>query len=423
MYTWALVMIVQDLEAGLEAASSNACIEEIHANLLSNMLNRKKAVDAQTWQKVLMETLDAKQKTGELEYDVNPLRFYNDYYSIPSPDRIQLLRALVDWVLQEGTVIRQGIEQDNKHYAVEPFGTDQSRRVYWYFGEGTLRVYRETKSAKKKNNDWETVASTIEELKVLADSFKGTSYKAEKALRERISTDIIEPMEEKILQNKLKQERLEKRMHRLAELHQIAATRTTRTRSSNRINAPKYTFDDEEDFEDEDEFAMYRRPSSRRRLVDGSEDVAGTHIAEGHSQSAHGTDRDPDQDQPLERSESVEPASSARSSVGRDSDTSIRVALERTRVGDAEEAAALTRTGGWVSDHGRVESDRDGARHRVETDMINGNSTASVSVDIPAIETTRMATTPTTTIATSTTTPSSLVAEDTEDVEMKPAAA
>ena len=64
-------------------------------------------------------------------------------------------------------------------------------------------MYRETKSAKKKNNDWETVASTIEELKMLADSFKGTSYKAEKALRERISTEIIEPMEEKILQNKL----------------------------------------------------------------------------------------------------------------------------------------------------------------------------------------------------------------------------
>ena len=45
MFSWALVMIVQDLEAGLEATSSNACIEEIHANLLSNMLNRKKAVE------------------------------------------------------------------------------------------------------------------------------------------------------------------------------------------------------------------------------------------------------------------------------------------------------------------------------------------------------------------------------------------
>lgn len=64
-------------------------------------------------------------------------------------------------------------------------------------------MYRETKSAKKKNNDWETVASTIEELKVLANSFNGTSYKAEKALRERIRAEIIEPMEEKILQNKL----------------------------------------------------------------------------------------------------------------------------------------------------------------------------------------------------------------------------
>jgi len=216
-------------------------------------------------------------------------------------------------------------------------------------------------------------------------------------------------------------------MHRLAELHQIAATRTTRTRSSNRINAPKYTFDDEEDFEDEDGFAMYRRPSSRRRLVDGSEDVAGTHSAEGQSQSVHGMDQDQDQDQPLERSESVEPASSARSSVGRDSDTSIRVALQRTRVGDAEddedEVAALTRTGGWVSDHGRVESDRDGASHQAETDMINGSSTPSVSVFVPATETTRMETTTTTSTKTSTTTPSSLVAEDTKDVEMKPATA
>ncbi|KAG9321718.1 hypothetical protein KVV02_006632 [Mortierella alpina] len=384
---------IEDLEAGLEATSSNACIEEIHANLLSNMLNRKKAVDAQTWEKVLMETLDAKQKTGELEYDVNPLRFYNNYYNIPSPDRIQLLRALVDWVLQEGTIIRQGIEQDNRHYVVEPFGTDQSRRVYWYFGEGTLRVYRETKSAKKKNNDWETVASTIEELK--------------------------------------KQERLEKRMHRLAELHQIAATRTTRTRSSNRINAPKYTFDDEEDFEEEDEFAMYRRPSSRRRLDDDSQDVSGPQPTGEQSQPSQGRDQNPDQnqDQPLERSESVEPASSARSSVGRDSDTSIRVALQRTRVGDAEDedeeedaaAAVLTRTGGWVSDHGQMESDRDGDHHRAETDMLNGNSVPSVAVEIPALESKTTATA--TTMTTTTMPPAPHVAEDANDVEMQPATA
>ncbi|KAF9982377.1 cat eye syndrome chromosome region, candidate 2 [Mortierella antarctica] len=348
---------IEDLEAGLEATSSNACIEEIHANLLSNMLNRKKAVDAQTWQKVLMETLDAKQKTGELEYDVNPLRFYNNYYNIPSPDRIQLLRALVDWVLQEGTIIRQGIEQDNRHYVVEPFGTDQSRRVYWYFGE-----------------------------------------------------------------------RLEKRMHRLAELHQIAATRTTRTRSSNRINAPKYTFDDEEDFEEEDEFAMYRRPSSRRRLDDDSQDVSGPQPTGEQSQPSQGTDQNPDQkqDQPLERSESVEPALSARSSVGHDSDTSIRVALQRTRVGDAEHdeeedaaAAVLTRTGGWVSDHGQMESDRDGDHHRAETDMLNGNSVPSVAVEIPALESKTTATA--TTMTTTTMTPH--VAEDATDVEMQPATA
>jgi hypothetical protein len=35
----------KEIESGLTATESNSCIEEIHANLLSNMLNRKKAVE------------------------------------------------------------------------------------------------------------------------------------------------------------------------------------------------------------------------------------------------------------------------------------------------------------------------------------------------------------------------------------------
>lgn len=83
---------------------------------------------------MLSETLEAKLRTGELEYDQNPMRYYGDYYTVPTPDRAQILKALIDWVLQEGLVVRQGIEQNNEISRVEPYGFDQAKRIYWHFG-------------------------------------------------------------------------------------------------------------------------------------------------------------------------------------------------------------------------------------------------------------------------------------------------
>ncbi|KAF8981295.1 hypothetical protein BGZ46_003010 [Entomortierella lignicola] len=326
----------EDLEAGILSKSTNVCIEEIHANLLSNMLNRKKAVDSTTWQKVLLETLDSKYRTGEMEYDQNPLRYYGNYYQIPPLDRVHVLKALVHWVLQEGTIIRQGIEDDNERYSIEPFGTDQAKRVYWYFGDASLRIFRETKNPKKKSSGWETVATNLDEIRALAESFNGTSSKPEKALHERLLEEIIQPIEEKTLQNKLKQERLEKRMHKLAELHQLAATRTTRTRSSNRLNQPKYNYDDDEEDEFDDEYDIYRRPSSRRRHNNDNDSATEAAPTPIESSSLYPQSQQEGLEQ-RERSVSVEDAaSSARSSVGPDSDTSIRVAMQRTRVSDEE---------------------------------------------------------------------------------------
>ncbi|KAF9545693.1 cat eye syndrome chromosome region, candidate 2 [Mortierella hygrophila] len=325
---------IAEIESGLTATESNNCIEEIHSNLLSNMLNRKKAVDATTWQKVLSETLDAKLRTGELEYDQNPLRYYGDYYTIPTPDRAQILKALIDWVLQEGLIVRQGIEQDNEVSRVEPYGFDQARRIYWHFGLGTLMMYRETKGAKKRKPVWETVATNLEELKQLANSFEKTVSKAEKALREKLRVEIIEPEEERIVNDKLKQERQEKKLQRIAELHQLAATRTTRTRSSNRVNAPKYTFDDDEDEFEEDEYEIYRRPSSRRRIHQDGGDFK----QEEHSQDPQQQSQDYSIDQSnghLYTQDSVGGVDmSRRSSLGHESDSSIRAALQRTRMAD-----------------------------------------------------------------------------------------
>ncbi|KAF9931903.1 hypothetical protein FBU30_009324 [Linnemannia zychae] len=352
---------LEDIEAGLTATESNACIEEIHANLLSNMLNRKKAVDATTWQKVLLETLDAKLRTGELEYDQNPLRYYSDYYAVPTPDRAQILKGLIDWVLQEGLVIRQGIEQNNEISRVEPFGFDQAKRIYWHFGDGTLMMYRETKSAKKRKPVWETVASNLEELKALADSFDETVSKAEKSLREKLRFEIIAPEEERLVNEKLKQERLDKKLQRIAELHQLAATRTTRTRSSNRLNHPKYTFDDDEDDFEEDDYAVYRRPSSRRRINRENESESKSNgysqnLQQHQQQLQHA--QDPINDQSNGHVHSIESTDSAsrRSSLGHDSDSSIRAALQRTRMGD----------GGIESLSGSIEREDQGGDYKIE---------------------------------------------------------
>ncbi|KAF9281074.1 cat eye syndrome chromosome region, candidate 2 [Linnemannia elongata] len=360
---------IEEIESGLTATESNSCIEEIHSNLLSNMLNRKKAVDATTWQKVLSETLDAKLRTGELEYDQNPLRYYGDYYTVPTPDRTQILKALIDWVLQEGLVVRQGIEQDNEISRVEPYGFDQARRIYWHFGQGTLMMYRETKGAKKRKPVWETVATNLEELKQLANSFEKTVSKAEKALREKLRVEIIEPEEERIVNEKLKQERQEKKLQRIAELHQLAATRTTRTRSSNRLNAPKYTFDDDEDEFEEDEYEIYRRPSSRRRIHQDAGDIK----QEEHSQDPHQQSQGYSIDQSngqLYTQDSIGGVDmSRRSSLGHESDSSIRAALQRTRMVD----------GGADSASGSVHREDQDEDYKFEEDHDDDEATSVTS--------------------------------------------
>ncbi|KAG0100496.1 hypothetical protein BGZ93_000051 [Podila epicladia] len=263
-----------------------------------------------SWHRVLLETLDAKQKTGEWEMD-NPLRLYESYYSVPPKDRVLVLKALVEWVLQEGASIRQGIDDYNEVYMVEPFGTDQLKRVYWYFG-----------------GNWETVAKDLEELKALASSFDESTSKPERALQERLLTEIIEPAEEKILQRAKRQERVEKRMQKLAMFHHMAATRTTRTRSSNRLNQPKYTFDDEDQDDDEDQYAVYHLPSGRRNTQEESRFLENEQDGEEH-------DRQSQQGQISSTSSSHD--YSGRSSVDRDSDTSISVAFhQKTRMAEDE---------------------------------------------------------------------------------------
>ncbi|KAG0239233.1 hypothetical protein BGW41_007849 [Actinomortierella wolfii] len=330
----------QDLETALFATSKNDTIEQIHCNLLSNMQNRKKAVESSSWQRAMSETLDAKIRTGEFEFE-NPLRYYHNYYLIPPSDRIQILKSLIDWVLQESVTIRQGLEEAKDVYLVQPFGTDQTKCVYWYFGEGSTKMYKES-NPNKKNAKWETVASSLEDMKQLTDTFGKSTSNAEKALCNRIQTEIIEPIEEKQLEELKRAERAEKKMLRLAKFHEMAAMRTTRTRSSNRTNVVKYNYDDDDDidFELEEEAYVAYTPRGRgqqqqqqqqqqeeqkqqqqqQQLEQQAEPLTGDTVMDIETQSVPPgrIDKDDEED--------------------RKSDTSISIALERTRVGESSES-------------------------------------------------------------------------------------
>lgn len=149
-------------------------------------------------------------------------------------------------------------------------------------------------------------------------------------------------------------------MQRIAELHQLAATRTTRTRSSNRLNAPKYTFDDDEDEFEEDEYEIYRRPSSRRRIHQDGGDIK----QEEHSQDSHQQTQDYSIDQSndhLYTQDSIGGVDmSRRSSLGHESDSSIRAALQRTRMADggADSASGSVRREDQDEDY-KFEEDHD----------------------------------------------------------------
>ncbi|KAF9974114.1 hypothetical protein BGZ73_002612 [Actinomortierella ambigua] len=338
----------QDLETALFSTSANDTIEQIHCNLLSNMQNRKKAVEKSSWQRALSEALDSKVRSGELEFH-NPLRYYHNYYLIPPADRIQILKSLVDWVLQESTTIRQGLEEAKDTYLVQPFGTDQKpnatnenpphttpNKRTGFILEGSTKMYKES-NPNKKNAKWETVASSLEDIRQLNHSFEKTASNVEKALRNRIQTEIIEPIEEK-----QRAERAEKKMLRLARFHEMAAMRTTRTRSSNRTNVVKYNYDDDdEDFEAYYDDEVVQVTPSRRGRGQQSEPqeyhAQPEPVVEGGGEEGSGSAME--MDAPSMTSDGLDGSHSRTVEEDEDrlSDTSISIALEKTRVGDAPE--------------------------------------------------------------------------------------
>ncbi|CAG8619381.1 12038_t:CDS:2 [Ambispora leptoticha] len=254
----------EEFERTLYSSSTDELLEEIHCAFLTNVLNRKKAVERNTWKKFLTDTIDQHlKKRSDFYLDYNPMRRVNNhnYYELRVEDRVLILYSLVNWQLRESKSIRDLIDSHykNRHKTeamnplrLEMIGQDRKNANYYFLGNSP-RIYRE-KYPKPgipithENVEWIAVTTTLEEIKSLVDDtnrLKPTSFTKDRALYAKLKDDII-PRVEELVQAKEKKDERRRKQERIAQrfaiLHANATVYETRTRSASRkagLNTPE----------------------------------------------------------------------------------------------------------------------------------------------------------------------------------------
>ncbi|CAG8584691.1 4351_t:CDS:2 [Ambispora gerdemannii] len=253
----------EEFEQTLYSSSTDELLEEIHCAFLTNVLNRKKAVERNTWRKFLTDTIEQHlKKRSDFCLDYNPMRRVNNYnyYELGVEDRVLILYSLVNWQLKESKSIRDLIDlhYKNRHKTeamnplrLEMIGQDRKNANYYFLGNSP-RIYRERYPKPgipitHENVEWIAVTTTLEEIISLVDDpnrLKPKSFTKDRALHAKLKEDII-PRVEELVQLKEKKEERRRKQERIAQrfaiLHANATVYETRTRSASRkagLNTP-----------------------------------------------------------------------------------------------------------------------------------------------------------------------------------------
>jgi hypothetical protein len=107
------------------------------------------------------------------------------YWSLNSSDAIQA-------VLKESYKQQRHEDDLNQPLSVQPWGRDGDKRRYWLIegqDDTNFRLYRESNPALKTNTWW-SVASSIDDLQIVAAKLGEENSQAGKRLRERITNAI-----------------------------------------------------------------------------------------------------------------------------------------------------------------------------------------------------------------------------------------
>ncbi|KAG2220151.1 hypothetical protein INT45_013849 [Circinella minor] len=241
----------EDLEQALEMETSEL-LNNLLSSFLSNILNRKKRVDNKHIFKELSKLINTKLQTFEINLDYNPLSEVSSFENLSAPVKLNILRWMVEWQLQESSSIHSILDtapKSSELLRTQPIGSDSEKRTYWHFGD-TAWLWREQKATlKKASTQWEIVCRDLDELEEFSKTLS-QGKRVEKDLYQYIIEQVIPIVEDA----QRKRERKARAMERQIEAEQLITTRRLRTNTK----PVKYTFDDDEDdYDDLDDEEKY----------------------------------------------------------------------------------------------------------------------------------------------------------------------
>ncbi|KAI9484759.1 hypothetical protein BDB00DRAFT_113266 [Zychaea mexicana] len=240
----------EDLEQALHLESSEL-LDDLLGSFLSNVLNRKKRLESKHHVKELSKLINTKLQALEVNLDHNPLSQVSSFGALPAAVKLKILRSLVEWQLQESTLIRSILDTALKSSDVlrlQPIGTDSEKRIYWHFGDAAW-LWREKPTLKAKYR-WETVCRDLEELQQFTENLS-KDKRHERALYQHLIEQVIPYVENAQRKRQRKARALERQ---LAVAEELATPRRLRSREN--VKPVKYTFDDDFDDAFEDEGAV-----------------------------------------------------------------------------------------------------------------------------------------------------------------------
>ncbi|KAI9011976.1 hypothetical protein CLU79DRAFT_771476 [Phycomyces nitens] len=242
----------EDLEHALLQTKESELMDQILCSFLSNALNRKKVVEINACTRTLQDLISTKIKTFECDLIENPLINNANFHSLAPEVKLNLLRLLVEWQLQDCVNIHLVIDnyfknvkknQDNPLELV-PFGYDSKKRAYFQFGDSAW-LWRE-KTGIKSGFQWETVAKDVEGLQRFITENQDSKNRAERALLQRVQ-ELIPTVEER----QRRQEKKDRAKARQLAMELAFAPRELRQRDRKR--PVRYNYDD---FTDKDDYAQ-----------------------------------------------------------------------------------------------------------------------------------------------------------------------
>ncbi|PSK56504.1 hypothetical protein B9Z65_6128 [Elsinoe australis] len=256
----------QDIERGVEGSIASPQVENLLCALLGLVLNRKKPVERGHHGRALEEAMASQRPQWPASWNgQNPLSGSRNFNTMSPSERLNLLRTLVIWSLSSSEVISQMIkdaykqsrhEDDlNQPLSVQSWGIDGDKRRYWLIegqDDTDFRLYRETPKYSSENKWW-SMAGSIDEIKAVADKLeKKDTTQAARRLATKITAAVprFEATEEK-------RKRREYRQMRRAQF-QRPEPGFSLYEGRTRGKRLRYTFDDDDEFEDSDGFSVRR---------------------------------------------------------------------------------------------------------------------------------------------------------------------